>query len=115
MLGKGNKKREVYFAAKAVLWLRRYLNARGDSCPALFVTDHRLEQKDGNLSRQCTSISQMQRVFKRVAARCDLEKRVTPHVLRHTLATLLLNQDAPIAAVQSVLGHASPALRPSLR
>jgi len=108
VLGKGNKEREVYFGAKAALWLRRYLDGCGDSSPALFVTDRRRVQKDGNLSRQRMSISQMQRVFKRVATRCGLATRVTPHVLRHTLATLLLNQDAPIAAVQSILGHASP-------
>ena len=108
VLGKGNKEREVYFGAKASLWLRRSLNGREDSCPAFFVTDRRRARKDGNLSRQRISISQMQRIFKRVAARCGLATRVTPHVLRHTLATLLLNQDAPIAAVQSILGHASP-------
>jgi len=108
VLGKGNKEREVYFGAKAALWLMRYLNDRGDSSSALFVTDRRRAQRDGSLSRQRLSISQMQRIFKRVAARCGLATRVTPHVLRHTLATLLLNQDAPIAAVQSILGHASP-------
>ncbi len=108
VLGKGNKEREVYFGAKAALWLRRYLNDREDLSSALFVTDRRRLQENGNLSRQRLSISQMQRIFKRVAARCGLATRVTPHVLRHTLATLLLNQDAPIAAVQSILGHASP-------
>ena len=108
VLGKGNKEREVYFGAKAALWLRRYLGGRDDSCPALFVTDRRLTQKGGSLSRQRLSVSQMQRIFKRVATKCGLATRVTPHVLRHTLATLLLNQDAPIAAVQSILGHASP-------
>ncbi len=108
VLGKGNKEREVYFGAKAALWLRRYLGGRGDSCLALFVTDRRYQQDNAQLSRQRMSISQMQRIFKRVALRCGLETRVTPHVLRHTLATLLLNQDAPIAAVQSILGHASP-------
>ena len=108
VLDKGNKEREVYFGAKAALWLRRYLNSRGDSSPALFVTDRCRAQEDGSLSRQRLSISQMQRIFKRVASGCGLATRVTPHVLRHTLATLLLNQDAPIAAVQSILGHASP-------
>ena len=46
----------------------------------------------------------MQRIFKRVAGRCGLEEKVTLHVLRRTL----LNQGAPIAAVQPILGHASP-------
>lgn len=90
------------------MWLQRYVNSREDSNPALFVTNRRRVQKDGNLSHQRISILQMQRVFKRVVTRCGLATRVTPHVLRHTLATLLLNQGAPIAAVQSILGHASP-------
>lgn len=108
VMGKGSKEREVYFGAKAALWLKRYLDKRNDVAPALFVTERRRRQSNGALQHQRLSTSQTQRIFKRVAARCGLEKRVTPHVLRHTLATLLLNQGAPIAAVQSILGHASP-------
>ena len=108
VMGKGSKEREVYFGAKAALWLKRYLDKRSDTCSALFVTERRRRQENGTLQRQRLSTSQMQRIFKRVACRCELERRVTPHVLRHTLATLLLNQGAPIAAVQSILGHASP-------
>ncbi len=108
VLGKGNKEREVYFGAKAALWLKRYLDNRSDNTLALFVTKRRRRQHSGTLEHQRLSTSQMQRIFKRVAKRCELEEKVTPHVLRHTLATLLLNQGAPIAAVQSILGHASP-------
>ena len=108
MLGKGNKEREVYFGAKAALWLKRYLDSRSDNCLALFATKRRRRQHSGTLEHQRLSTSQIQRIFKRVAKRCGLEEQVTPHVLRHTLATLLLNQGAPIAAVQSILGHASP-------
>ena len=108
VLGKGNKEREVYFGAKAALWLKRYLDNRSDSSLALFVTKRRRRQPCGALEHQRLSTSQIQRIFKRVAERCGLEEKVTPHVLRHTLATLLLNQGAPIAAVQSILGHASP-------
>ena len=77
VLGKGNKEREVYFGAKAALWLRRCLSNREDLSSALFVTDRRRLQKDGNLSLQRMSISQMQRIFKRIAARCGLATRVT--------------------------------------
>ena len=98
----------MYFGAKAALWLKRYLDSRTDSSLALFVTKRRRRQHSGALEHQRLSTSQIQRIFKRVAQRCGLEEKVTPHVLRHTLATLLLNQGAPIAAVQSILGHASP-------
>jgi len=43
-----------------------------------------------------------------VARRAELSHKVTPHVLRHTLATVLLNQGAPLATVQSILGHTKP-------
>lgn len=99
VLGKGDKEREVYFGAKARIWVQRYLRERKDDDPALFVTvrnPHRM------------SVHQMQYVFKRIAKRCGLEKRVSPHKMRHTLATVLLNQGAPLVAVQSLLGHEKP-------
>ena len=46
--------------------------------------------------------------MQRIATRCGLEGRVTPHVLRHTLATVLLNQGAPLDTVRSLLGHQKP-------
>lgn len=99
VMGKGSKERECYFGAKAGIWLRRYLGSRRDSDVALFVTErapHRL------------TVHQAEYIFRRVAARAGLQGRVTPHVMRHTLATTLLNQGAPLAAVQSILGHTKP-------
>lgn len=99
VLGKGNKEREVYFLAKARIWLQRYVNQRTDGDRALFVTarkPHRL------------SIHAIQYIFKRVARRCGVEQRVSPHKMRHTLATVLINQGAPLVAVQSILGHEKP-------
>ncbi|GMA63745.1 tyrosine-type recombinase/integrase [Alicyclobacillus fastidiosus] len=99
VLGKGDKEREVYFGAKARIWVKRYLRERNDHDPALFVTmrqPHRM------------SVHQIQYFFKRIAARCNLTERVSPHKMRHTLATMLLNQGAPLVAVQSILGHEKP-------
>ncbi|WP_245632719.1 tyrosine-type recombinase/integrase [Alicyclobacillus kakegawensis] len=99
VLGKGDKEREVYFGAKAHIWMKRYLSERTDDDPALFVTvrkPHRM------------SIHEIQYIFKRIAKRCGLADRVSPHKMRHTLATVLINQGAPLVVVQSILGHEKP-------
>lgn len=44
----------------------------------------------------------------RIAGRCHLGERVSPHKMRHTLATVLINQGAPLVTVQSILGHEKP-------
>ncbi|MFD1674311.1 tyrosine-type recombinase/integrase [Alicyclobacillus fodiniaquatilis] len=99
VLGKGDKEREVYYGAKARIWLERYLRERKDRDPALFVTQR---------SPHRMSVHQIQYIFKRIAKRCALAERVSPHKMRHTLATVLLNQGAPLVAVQSILGHEKP-------
>ncbi|NMP24714.1 tyrosine-type recombinase/integrase [Sulfobacillus harzensis] len=99
VVGKGNKEREVYFGSKSRIWLVRYIHGRQDTDAALFVTQR--------APRRMT-IRGIQGVFKRVARRCGLEHKVHPHTMRHTLATTLLNQGAPLAAVQSILGHEKP-------
>lgn len=96
VFGKGSKEREVYFGAKARIWLKRYLKSRKDDDPALFVTINKPHRLSGHA---------IQDEFKAVAKRCGLEAKVHPHVLRHTLATTLINQGAPLMVVQSILGH----------
>lgn len=100
VVGKGDKEREVYFSFKAMYHLRKYLNARTDDEQALFVTERKPYRR---LSRRG-----LQREIDVIAKNAGIEKAVSPHTLRHTFATLTLNNGADIVAVQHLLGHSNP-------
>lgn len=94
--GKGDKEREVYFNIRCDIWLRRYIDSRTDKDPAIFVTErypHRM------------SIAQMRYVIKRISSRAGINKEIHPHQLRHSYATHLLNNGAPLEVIQSLMGH----------
>jgi integrase/recombinase XerD len=98
--GKGNVEREVYFNTKCRIWLKKYIELRTDDNPALFVTERSFEGKPRRIS-----VSQMRVVVKGIAKRAGIEANVYPHRLRHSYATHLLNNGAPMEAIQRLLGH----------
>lgn len=101
VIGKGNKEREVYFSFKAMYHLKKYLLGRSDQEPALIITER---QPFRRLSGRG-----IQREIGIIAANAGIKKKVSPHTLRHTFATLTLNNGADLVAVQELLGHENPA------
>ena len=97
VIGKGNKERAVYFSFKAMYHLRKYLLRRMDNDPALFVSVRKPHKR--------LSSRGIERVVSVIAERSEVIKNVSPHLLRHTFATLMLNNGADIVAVQELLGH----------
>ena len=97
VIGKGGKRRLVFLAVKALNTLKYYLNTRKDTNPALFTsfyTDSRIK------------VRAIQLLVKKYAKKANLSN-VTPHVLRHSMATDLLQQGADIRSIQEILGHKS--------
>ena len=102
VIGKGAKERLVPVGLDARIAVRRYLRELrpeldcGDTGGRLFL-NHRGRQ----LSRMG-----VWKILRRYVERAGIEKRVTPHTLRHSFATHLLEGGADLASVQEMLGHA---------
>lgn len=103
--GKGSKDRPVFINDVAISMVQTYLEQRTDSLPPLFLQHSRFttERRDGDF-RRLTSRS-IQRMVAHYALLCGITKHVTPHTLRHSYATALLNNGADLRSVQALLGH----------
>ncbi|MCD6194757.1 tyrosine-type recombinase/integrase, partial [bacterium] len=99
--GKGGKIRVVFLTPSAKEWLKRYLEKREDMDRALFV---RTKGRGNDLRLSTRSVERMISFY---AKKAGLAKKVTPHTLRHSLATAMLRGGADLRAVQSLLGHSS--------
>ena len=104
--GKGGKLRVVFLSDAAKDWLTRYLKKRTDDDPALFVRRPKLKDLEENKSLRLTP-RQIERIVQGHAKDAGIVKRVHPNVLRHSLATDLLQNGADLRSVQEILGHAS--------
>lgn len=107
--GKGEKVRVVFLSEDAKECIKEYLSKRTDVDPAMFISIGRggeksLHKKEGSLRLTTRSV---ERIVKHYAIMSGITKKVTPHVLRHSFATDLLENGADIRSVQAMLGHAS--------
>ena len=96
VFGKGNKEREVYFNARTKIHLKKYLEQRTDTNPALFVSLHEPHTR--------LTISGVEVRLRQLGKKVNLNK-VHPHKFRRTLATMAIDKGMPIEQVQKMLGH----------
>jgi len=95
--GKGDKEREVYFNTRCSIWLKRYLDERDDEDSCLFITERRPNRR--------MNIDNLRYIIKRISNRAEIKKSIYPHQLRHSYATHMINNGAPLEVIQSLLGH----------
>lgn len=98
IVGKGGRRRVVYFSERCHYWIRRYLDKRADSHPALFVTT--------GLPARPLKREDLSRVFSWLRMKAGIDKKLTPHILRHTFCTNLLHGGADITFIRDLAGHA---------
>jgi integrase/recombinase XerD len=105
VIGKGNKERVVPVGSVAITAINMYLDLgrpklvakRGSSPANLFLTNR------GTAFAAKTMWSRI----KRRAAQSGIGRNITPHMLRHSFATHMLENEADLRVIQELLGHAS--------
>ena len=95
--GKGGKGRTTFLNPEAEISLRAYLTSRSDQNPALFVG---CRAPHGRLQ-----VKAVQNEIAKILSRCNIACHVTPHIFRHTAASIALQRGMPLEQVQRFLGH----------
>lgn len=100
IMGKGNKEREVPLGEYSIYYLNLYLDKRkdmlkGKSCDKLFLNNH-----GKGMTRQGFFKN-----LKQILKEKGLNPEISPHTLRHSFATHLINHGADLRSIQEMLGH----------
>lgn len=103
VLGKGNKERIVFFGSYAIKYLDIYLSdgrkklLKENPCDYLFINNKKEQLK----------VRGIEQIINTVVSKTSIKTKITPHTIRHTFATHLLNEGCDILTVQELLGHES--------
>lgn len=103
VLGKGSKERIVYFGEYALFFLEKYLKGAREELLNGKENEYLLLNNRGE---HLTSRG-IEQIVDKVVMEAAIKHNVSPHVLRHTFATDLLNNGADLKSVQELLGHSS--------
>lgn len=100
VVGKGNHPRTVYFSERCLSWLKKYLKTRNDEEKPLFINYRRRNDSNSRLTSRS-----VERLVKKYSTLANIPFFTTPHTLRHSMATDLLNQGVDLRIIQEFLGH----------
>ena len=95
VFGKGEERRSAIFSEEAKYWTLKYLKSRKDSLPPLY-----LSREKKRWSKEA-----IERYIKKVVAEAGINKRITPHSLRHSVLTNMRLAGASIEDLQLLAGH----------
>lgn len=98
VVGKGGKSRVCFIDERTEQLMNEYLSYRDDDCEALVVSRTRKERM---------TPTNVQLAVKNAAHSAGIDKRVTPHVFRHSFATNFITNNGNIRYLSTLLGHAS--------
>lgn len=102
-LGKGKKERIIPIGEIAIEYLKIYINEYRNSMKKGYYTENVFLNNHGkNITRQGFFL-----IIKNIAKEKNINKNITPHMLRHSFATHLLNNGANLRTIQEMLGHSS--------
>lgn len=102
IMGKGSKERLVFISDDATKWIEKYLDTRKDAFKPLFI-----RYSQGTRGNMRLSVSSIERLVKGYIKDAGIEVDATPHTLRHSYASHLLNKGIDIRSIQEMLGHSS--------
>ena len=100
IIGKGGHPRTVYFSDRALSHIKKYISIRNSKDKSLFIN---FRDKDGTGAR--LTPRSVERIVKSYAIKAGIPTFTTPHTLRHSYATDLMNQGVDLRTVQEFLGH----------
>jgi integrase/recombinase XerC len=102
ILGKGNKERITYYNDITNKYLKKYINDGRKKLNINNIDYLFLNYRGGHLTTRG-----VEKILDKIIAKTAINKHITPHMLRHSFATHLLNEGCDLLSVQELLGHES--------